>query len=299
MLAKTSKLKLNAAIDITSLPIIPALTRDYLAGKKTLQPLYSSEPTMTSITKLIDAKKNFPFRETLVTALTRQYAHVDQYECKQTLDNIKLLATSSAFTITCGHQLNILTGPLYFIYKICSTISTCHMLKLAYPDYDFIPVYWMASEDHDIAEINHLHIKDKAYAWNTAWTGAAGLASIEGISKIIDEIKIDFPEIGKNETWNSVITEAYSNTINLSQATHKLVHALFGKYGLVIVDGMDAALKRNFIPVFKKEISTNFSHHAVIKTNNALSDYALQVTPRELNLFYLGQNEIETQFFFQ
>lgn len=287
MLANTNKVKLHAAIDITTLPIISAITRDYLTGKKILQPYYRCLPELTSIPELIEAKKNFQYRDALVASLSKQYAQVNHPEQKSVIDNIELLSKSTTYTITCGHQLNILTGPLYFIYKIGSVISACRQLKQAYPGYDFVPVYWMASEDHDIAEINHVHIKNNTYNWNTAHTGAAGLASVDGIEKIIEEIKIDFPEIGNSQIWNEALLSAHTQATNLAQATRMLVNALFSKYGLVIVDGMDVTLKKIFIPFFKKEI-TNYSYQAVTKTNELLHEYELQVSPREINLFYLG-----------
>lgn len=66
------------------------------------------------------------------------------------------LSFQNTFTITTGHQLNLFTYPLYFIYKIISTINTCIELKESYPDFNFVPIYWMATEDHDFEEINFL-----------------------------------------------------------------------------------------------------------------------------------------------
>src|SRR6185369_3716909 len=77
--------------------------------------------------------------------------------------NINLLRDKKTFTVTTGHQLNIFTGPLYFIFKIVTVINTCKKLKEAYPDYNFVPVYWMASEDHDYDEIKYFKLYGKKY----------------------------------------------------------------------------------------------------------------------------------------
>jgi uncharacterized protein YllA (UPF0747 family) len=47
-----------------------------------------------------------------------------------------------------------MTGPLYFIYKIITTIKISRELQEKYPDLNYVPVYWMATEDHDFEEIN-------------------------------------------------------------------------------------------------------------------------------------------------
>ena len=94
--------------------------------------------------------------------------------------NIKLLADNKTFTITTGHQLNIFTGPLYFIYKIVTAINLGKELKQAFPDYNFVPVYWMATEDHDFEEINHVKIEDKMLTWNKQAAGATGQTGYQG-----------------------------------------------------------------------------------------------------------------------
>ncbi|TDA74551.1 bacillithiol biosynthesis BshC, partial [Halomonas marinisediminis] len=71
-----------------------------------------------------------------------------------TQKNIQLLKEENTFTVTTGHQLNLFTGPLYFLYKIVSTINLCEQLKTEFPKQNFVPIYWMATEDHDFEEIN-------------------------------------------------------------------------------------------------------------------------------------------------
>ena len=123
---------------------------DYLNQDARLSPLYNRFPTLENFKLQIEEKKHsFPEvnREVLVDQLLSQYKNVTA--SNETLENIKRLGESNAFTIVTGHQLNLFTGPLYFLYKIISTINLCKELKTAYPDHHFVPVYWMATEDHD------------------------------------------------------------------------------------------------------------------------------------------------------
>lgn len=111
------------------------------------------------------------FRETLVTAVTKQYA-LTKISAPTTLNQ---LAQSNTFTVTTGHQLNLFTGPLYFLYKIVHAIKLAEELNTTYPAFNFVPVYWMASEDHDFDEINHFHVSGKTFSWETAQEGPVGL----------------------------------------------------------------------------------------------------------------------------
>ena len=92
----------------------------------------------------------------LVEELSQQYSLIettDSVTC-----NIQSLLHENTFTVATGHQLCLFTGPLYFIYKIITTINLSEQLKLEYPEYNFVPIYWMASEDHDFDEVNHIHL---------------------------------------------------------------------------------------------------------------------------------------------
>ena len=126
---------------------------DYLEEKPHLSTFYNRFPKLENFKEQIKekqfSKKN---RETLVKVLQEQYLNINT--SKRTSVNIELLGENNTYTITTGHQLNLFTGPLYFLYKILSTINLCEELSVKYPEQNFVPIYWMASEDHDFEEIN-------------------------------------------------------------------------------------------------------------------------------------------------
>ena len=138
------------------------LIGDYLSKDKQVEGFYGNFPDMEGFKNQISLKsKSFKnqSRTVLVKALEKQYNSVGKSELTQA--NIELLKNENTFTITTGHQLNVFTGPLYFLYKIVSTINLTKRLKVEFPDYNFVPVYWMATEDHDFEEINHFNFKGK------------------------------------------------------------------------------------------------------------------------------------------
>ena len=267
------------------------LINDYLDEKTNLKPLYNHFPKLENFSKQIAEKQNnFPFenRQILVKALEKQYANFETFET--TKNNIKLLNQENTFTVTTGHQLNLFTGPLYFLYKIISTINLCEQLKTAYPNQNFVPIYWMATEDHDFEEINHFWFKGKKITWQKDSFGPVGRVSpLTPKGEILDFLKeLDINENGR--FLKNLFEKGYFEHNNLADATRYIANELFKEKGLVILDGDDATLKQLFIPYAKEELVNQTSSEQVLKTNELLAAYKIQVNPREINLFYMEDN---------
>src|SRR5690606_21269725 len=102
--------------------------------------------------------------------------------------NLEALLQENTFSITTGHQLNLFTGPLYFLYKIISAINLASALKEKYSENNFVPVYWMATEDHDFEEINFFNLHGKKFKWNSsqpeAGKDAVGNLNTEGLDEV-------------------------------------------------------------------------------------------------------------------
>lgn len=228
---------------------------------------------------------NYPqkHREILVETLAKSYKQIEATDLIKS--NLVALKERTTYTITTGHQLCLFTGPLYFIYKILHTIKLSEALNEKYPTNRFVPVYWMASEDHDFEEINHFYLFNQKITWETEQNGAVGEFNLDGL----DEVKTKLQELfqrAKSKKINNLIN--LFDGKNLAEATFKLVNELFKNYGLIIVDGNQKALKELFIPVIKKEIVSSFSNTCVEQTNVLLEQKGIkpQVFSRPVNLFY-------------
>ena len=268
-----------------------SLIIDYLNENSNLKSLYNRFPKIENFKAQIEEKaKNFNEKEyqkrtILVETLENQYQNRDA--SLLTKQNITSLFNDTTFTITTGHQLNLFTGPLYFLYKIISTINLCKELKLKYPNQNFVPIYWMATEDHDFEEINHFSFNGKKLKWNKTSNGPVGRLSTDGLKEVFD---VFAKELGHGDNANFIkklFEEAYLNNDNLSDATRFLANSLFGKYGLVILDADNKKLKSIFIPYIKEELLNRKSFVAVKETAEKLDKYNIQVNPREINLFYI------------
>ncbi|MEO7976839.1 bacillithiol biosynthesis cysteine-adding enzyme BshC [Flavobacterium sp.] len=267
------------------------LIRDYLDQKTELHSLYNHFPTLENFEKqIIEKQANFDNnnRIPLVDTLKKQYLNIEISD--STKQNIELLALQNTFTITTGHQLNLFSGPLYFLYKIISTINLTKELKSKYPTYNFVPIYWMATEDHDFEEINYFNFKGKKFRWNKESTGPVGRLSTEGLAEFCE---IYAAELGSGTNagfLKNLFEEAYLKHGNLADATRFLANSLFADYGLVILDADEKHLKRVFIPYIKEELEKQISFKTVQKTIEQLKEYTVQVNPREINLFYIEDN---------
>ncbi|MFB1022822.1 MAG: bacillithiol biosynthesis cysteine-adding enzyme BshC [Vicingaceae bacterium] len=265
---------------------------DYLSEKSKMGPFYSYNPTINGFKQAIE-KRHFSDsnREILVEALQGQYQK-DSIKLKgdsPVTINMDLLLDSNTFSVTTGHQLCLFTGPLYFIYKIVSTVKLCKELSIQYPEQNFVPVYWMATEDHDFEEINHFKVEGKKFTWKTDQKGAVGRMKIAELKQVFDEFSDWLPELSNNANeLRQLFENTYLKHSNLAAATRYLVHQLFEYSGVIIVDGDDKKLKTLFAPTAKRELIEQFSSEKVNEQSEKLSqNYKIQVNPREINLFYL------------
>ena len=265
---------------------------DYLSQKAELRCLYHRFPLATNFPAQIKEKQahySAENRDILAQALERQYKNLSI--SKETYQNIEALRQENTFTITTGHQLSLFTGPLYFIYKIVTTIVSCQQLKKLYPQYNFVPIYWMATEDHDFEEINHFSFRSQKLSWHTEQSGMVGDFSTEGLERISHILKVLLGKSHQGQYLASLFERAYEQHKTLASATRYLVNELFTPYGLVIIDGNDKSLKELLVPYFKRELLENASHKEVEKTlayiKSVNKNYPEQVHPREINIFYV------------
>ncbi len=251
-----------------------SLFLDYINKQEELAPFYNRFPDVAAFGgQLADKHFDTLKRQILVDALERQYQAVE------TKPDFSVLLQPNTFTVTTGHQLNIFSGPLYIVYKLITTIKLARKLKETYPDYNFVPVYWMATEDHDFAEINHFSLFGNNYSWQTEQRGAVGRMNPQELQTLFKQI----PE------KLFLFEDAYLKQPTLADATRYYVNELFGAEGLVCLDADDAALKRIFSPVMRDELTQQKSGELVQRQTEKLEKigYKTVIAPRDINLFYL------------
>lgn len=267
------------------------LLLDYLDQKESVKPFFGHTPDLAGFAAQIGQKRGKTNRSLLVDSLRAQYGELLS-QSPHVAKAINSLGSEDTYTVTTGHQLNVFTGPLYFIFKIVSAIRLAQDLKAEYPDRNFVPVYWMATEDHDFAEINHTRLSGKKITWDTPAISATGRMSTESMEEVVKTYQ-NFLGLSENsEKLSKLVEEAYLGHPTLAAATRYLVNGLFGEYGLVIIDADQPELKRAFAPIMVQDIQQSVSHQAIKETSSQLEQigYKSQVEPREINFFYLADD---------
>ena len=279
---------LKTKIPFQNIGSIPQLIKDFLNEEI---PQFTAYKFSLKNALLAAEKKSLSFsdeqRKTLVEVLQRQMAGENLSEKQQ--QNISALLYKDTFTITTGHQLNLFTGPTFFIYKILQTIKTAEFLSQN-SEKKFIPVFWMATEDHDFEEINYFKTPQNVYQIKGNAGGAVGRIVIEDNS-FIAEFENEFKDDVFGTQLILLMKKAYQKGNTLAQATRILVQELFSEYGLLIIDGDDAALKAEMAEIFAEELQNEVTFHFSKSNIDFLSQKygKVQVNPREINLFYLSE----------
>ena len=270
------------------------LVLDYVDAAPALDNFYNYKPNIEGIKKAVADRKNFPVnRKLLLDTLSNQYAALQISDKLKA--NITLLSNENTFTVCTAHQPNIFTGHLYFIYKILHAIKLCEELKVAMPENNFVPVYYMGSEDADLDELGEVYIKGHKYKWQTAQTGAVGRMTIDkNFLEIIDSIRGQLAIEKNGATILDIVRATYKEGVTIEQATFHFVHYLFNQYGLVVLLPDDKNLKTVFASIITKELEEQFSEKAVVQAVTLFpKEYKVQASGRTINLFYLKDNKRE------
>ncbi len=258
----------------------------YIEHNVALAEFYKYEPVKTSIPDVISARKEFATnRNLLLNVLKKQYAEIGlELPVKD-----EVILDENTFTITSAHQPTLFTGPLFHIYKIASTIHLAKDLTSSWSGNTFIPVFLIGSEDHDWAEVNHFYLFGRKYEWNREASGPCGRLSIKGLDILIQSICDLFANSLHVNEIKQILNDSLQKASNYSQFHQLLLHALFGRFGLVLLNLDDIELKRAFIPLMEKEIREQFSFTHVSATQSALekAGFKAQAFCRPVNLFYM------------
>lgn len=255
--------------------------QDFLSGSEHLRDYYPHVPGVLEPLKLIQARQSAPmYRDVLVNSLRAQYSNI--IKKPKVTENIEALLSDHAFTITTGHQLCLGSGPMFVMYKTITVIRQAVEWQLKYPQYRFIPVFWLASEDHDAAEVNHMYPEPgRRVDYKGVFTGPVGRHIIDaGISELLEQ---------QNIQW---LLPYYTEGSSWVEAFRRLMHDLFGDLGLVILDGDDAHLKELFMPVIREELSQGLAHQTLSETSKSVTqEYGALAHVRDIHFYLLDAGQ--------
>jgi bacillithiol biosynthesis cysteine-adding enzyme BshC len=287
------KEKLN--MTVTTLPFeeIPQFSgRDkaYTLQDPKLRPFYKYPARLDTIARVIEDKsrENSP-RELLVSVLRQQYSELERTPAID--QHIESLLKPSTFTVVTAHQPALFTGPLYFIYKIISTIHLAKAISVANPSVKVVPVMISGGEDHDFEEINHAHLFGKKLVWENQEGGSVGRMSTASLQPLLDELVQLLGESDTAQTLREKLEGAFRRHEIYGRAMQAFVNSLFKDHGLLVINMDHPELKRHFIPHMRRELLEQASQALVGQTQAELESlgFSAQAFARPVNLFYLSE----------
>ena len=110
----------------------------------------------------------------------------------------------------------------YFFYKIVSVVNLCKELKKKYPDNNFVPVHWMAAEDHDFAEINHINIAGGRLLWEREAGGPVGRLDTASMETVLERLKELTGKSTHGRELVQLFRKAYLEHGNLADARKRI-----------------------------------------------------------------------------
>lgn len=265
------------------------LVQDYVDQSKNLTPFYTQPVSHQGVRAAIAQRKATKIdRKTLAAVLQQQYAGIELPT--KLKNNLLRLEQENCFTITTAHQNNLFTGPLYVVYKILHVIKLAAQFEQTEPGNHFVPVFYMGSEDADLAELDHTSVDGVPYQWKTNQTGAIGRMKVdEDLMELKKQLQDQLHGLPNAEELIHVLQESYQPGKSIAEVTFMLLHHLYGKLGLVVLIPDHALLKAQFKQVIADELLEARGAQLVKTTTEKLiqAGYPVQVKPRPLNLFYL------------
>lgn len=196
-------------------------------------------------------------RDRLCNALERMNAGWGAGEA--TLANIRRLRSPTSVAVVSGQQIGLFTGPLYTIYKALSAVKLAACLTSR--GVEAVPVFWMATEDHDFAEVQTTELVacdcrlasvqvSSAMHREGVPVGQAVLdASIEDtIRRLLDVL----PTTQFSSDVERLVREAYQPSRTYTDGFARMMTALAGRFGLVLLDPLDSEMKQLAAPLYRE-----------------------------------------------
>ncbi len=294
-----------APTPFSEIPGFPNLYLDYISEFENVSEYFKTNfrdaSSYENLFKKISSKPG-AVQQQVEKIIIRQYSKYLPSEITQ--KNISLLGKPNTLSIITGQQLGILGGPLYTIYKIITAIKLAESIKKKHPAYNFVPVFWMETEDHDFEEIRHTSIvDDKSEIKKISYEQVAeseddpmstGTIKISGV--INDFFEQFEASIRKTDFTADILDQLkrfYTEGRTFKDAFRDLLFYLFDNYGLIVFDPQDIAVKALLKDVFVKEITDYRAHTSKLIERSAKLEeiYHAQVKVKPVNLFFMHEEK--------
>jgi len=289
-----------ARLDLREVPGFSPLTRDYVHDFGRLSAYYARNPHLESEYAKLAAEcdaRDYR-RAALRAALSAQQA---AWEAPPTIQQrIADLCTPQGLAVCTGQQTGLFGGPLFTLYKALTTVAlAAHLERTLHRP--VVPVFWMASEDHDVAEADHVYLADRGGSLSKirhgTWRSPDGFmpANLQlgpAIQDTLERLRSLLPATEFSDALYDDLARAYTSDRTLSEAFARWMTHLLGDTGLVLVDAADPTLKHLAAWIFQRELEeAPRTSAAILEVSRSLrsSGYSAQIEARPdgVNCFFL------------
>jgi bacillithiol biosynthesis cysteine-adding enzyme BshC len=280
-------------LPFSQIPHTTRLFADFLAYQPNVQQFYPRSPNFSEWLKEEAAKISYdPSRRERVTAiLERQNKSWDA--SPKTLANLDRLRKGAAAIVT-GQQVGLFGGPMFAIYKALTAVKLAEEATAA--GVDAVPVFWLATYDHDLAEVNHVSIPGADGALQVLATtshdvASAPVSAVRLGDEILPVVEAAAKLLGDSEAAQFLRT-SYHPGESLGTAFARLYARIFAEWGVILLDASDGELDRVAEPIYRAAVErAGELASAVLARGEALEaagyHQQVKVTPSSVLLFTL------------
>jgi bacillithiol biosynthesis cysteine-adding enzyme BshC len=273
-------------IPFSSIPHTTPLFLDYLHHFDKVSRFYARSPLSTDWYADQLKRMDYPRerREAVAAVLERQNREFGAG--KKTLDNIQRLRDGAPVIVT-GQQVTLFGGPAFCILKALTAILQAEKAGA-------VPVFWLATEDHDVAEVSSVNFPGadqlQGFSVNVPHTEGAPVGSIifgDEIAAVVQQVQALF---GNSETLD-VLAASYRSGDTFGTAFAKFYSQLFADFGIVLLNPLDPELHRMARPIYRQALTQwKQINDALLDRNRELETAGyhaqVKVTPSHTLCFY-------------
>ncbi|MBO6517816.1 MAG: bacillithiol biosynthesis cysteine-adding enzyme BshC [Bacteroidia bacterium] len=288
-------------VQATSTDFLNDTVKRYFNNDSFPQELISSDSDQELANRLCELPRfSKNYRLELANEIASQYsrAGIELDKQSEVFRNIERLKDENTVTVTTGQQIHIFLGPLFVVNKILSCCAETQELQLRLPKHQVVPVFWLASEDHDFNEIRSARLYNELYTWDIDSNGPVGRLDPKSILPLVEAAKERIDQTEENLAFLEVCQEAYSHCSTFSDATRRILHTYFEETGIVILDADSHFLKSQLRQNIEQDLFHHDNSSAIKQTNSTLKNNKIKppINTRPINYFMISdtnRNRIE------
>lgn len=242
-------------LPFSRIPHTTKLFTDFVAYSPSVEPFYPHSPHFSEWMRSEASSLDYDSarRERVSNILERQNKSWDA--SAETLSNLNRFRNGGAAIVT-GQQVGLFGGPMFSIYKALSAVKLAEEASSA--GIDAVPIFWLATYDHDLAEVNHVSVPGPDGLLRTLATSShsvlgAPVSEVRLGDEILPVVEEAVSLLGDSEA-TQILRDCYRPGESLGSAFARFYARLFAPWGVIVLDASDPELHRIAAPIYRAAV---------------------------------------------